>query len=39
MCSSGIKSNLDLLILAFVSICGAGRRGIPADLCIGLAGD
>lgn len=37
MCSSGIKCNLDLLILAFVSVCEAGRTGIPADLCIGLA--
>lgn len=39
MCSSGIKCSLDLLILAFVSLCEAERRGIPADLCIGLAKD
>lgn len=39
MCSSGINCNLDLLILAFVSVCEAGQKGIPADLCIGLAGD
>lgn len=39
MCSSGIKGNLDLLILAFVSLCEAGRRVIPADLYIGLAED
>lgn len=39
MCSSGIKWNLDLLILAFVSLFEAERRVIPADLCIGLAED
>jgi len=39
MCSSGINCNLDLLILAFVSVCEARQKGIPADLCAGLAGD
>lgn len=39
MCLSGIKCNLDLLILAFVSLFEAGRRVIPADLHIGLAED